>query len=77
MLGLRIVQNSSTMVYCRIETNLWPSRLENGECPTNTGSAAVLPRGGASHLRRTSVAPPKVLAFMTGMEIGMSGSGTR
>ena len=69
MLGLRIVQNSSTMVYCRIETNLWPSRLENGEWPTNKGSAVVLPCG----VRRTS----KVLAFMTGMEIGMSGSGTR
>ena len=35
------------------ETNLWPPSPENGKCPTNKGSAAVLPRGGASHLRRT------------------------
>jgi hypothetical protein len=60
------------MVYCMTETNLWPSRPESEECPTNKGSAAVLPRGGTSHLRRTY----EVLAFMTGMEIGMSGSGT-
>jgi hypothetical protein len=45
------------MVYCMTETNLWPSRPEDGECPTNKGSTAELPRGGASHLRRTSVAP--------------------
>ena len=44
------------MVYCMTETNLWPGGPEEGECPTNKGSAAVLPRGGASHLRRT-VAP--------------------
>jgi len=37
------------------ETNLWPPRPENGECPTTEGSAAVLPRGGSvaspSHLQ--------------------------
>ena len=49
------------MVYCMTETNLWPPGPENGKCPTSKGSAAVLPRGGASHLRRTY----KVLAFMT------------
>jgi hypothetical protein len=51
------------MVYCRIETNLWPSRLEGGECATNKGSAAA-PRGCVApppHLRRTY----KVLAFVT------------
>jgi hypothetical protein len=44
------------MVYCMTETNLWPGGPEERECPTNKGSAAVLPHGGVSHLRRT-VAP--------------------
>jgi hypothetical protein len=56
-----IVQNSSTMVYCMTETNLWPRRAENGECPTIKGSAAVLPRRSGAvcpvGVRRTSVAP--------------------
>jgi hypothetical protein len=34
------------MVYCMTETNLWPSRPEDGECPTNKGGAAGLLRGG-------------------------------
>ena len=45
------------MVYCMTEANLWPGGPENGACPTNKESAAVLPRG----VRRTY----KVLAFMT------------
>src|SRR5271155_2854172 len=44
MLGLVVVQNSSTMVYCKTETNLCPPGPEMWECPTNKGTAAVLPR---------------------------------
>jgi hypothetical protein len=56
MLGLGIVQNSSTIVYCMTETNLCPPRPEIRECSTNKGSAAALPRyslphGSALHLR--------------------------
>jgi hypothetical protein len=32
------------MVYYKIETNLYPSRLEMWECFTNKGNVAALPR---------------------------------
>src|SRR5271155_3364153 len=80
MLGLVIIQNSSTMVYCKTETNLCPPGPEMWECPTNKGSAAALPRYSSAvcptGVRCTSAvdmwswAPPPfdmwVLAFMTG-----------
>src|SRR5277367_6710191 len=69
------------MVYCKTETNLCPPGPEMWECPTNKGSAAVLPRYSSAvcptGVRCTSAvdmwswAPPPfdmwVLAFMTGV----------
>jgi hypothetical protein len=69
MLGLGIVQNSSTMVYCMTETNLCPPGPEIWECSTNKGSATALPRCSSAVcptvVRCTSVVGQMVLAFMT------------